>query len=189
MMLFTTLLLSAFAAGYHLPEPPNCSEEELMNGYNHTLRGGWMDLSMYHTWPRDLNPPIWELSTELSTSLRRQAFARKKRSGQCHLRKWITLLYQHPASFLQPVPPCQEIDPSDRDQCSFVLPRLWIHWKRHPERGEVSFRESLLPQVPASWHHEAPFSGDSSRCGAMDCGDLPLDESKDVPQPWDDDLS
>ena len=55
MMLFTTLLLSAFAAGYHLPEPPNCSEEELMNGYNHTLRGGWMDLSMYHTWPRDLN--------------------------------------------------------------------------------------------------------------------------------------
>lgn len=78
MMLFTTLLLSAFAAGYHLPEPPNCSEEELMNGYNYTLRGGWMDLSMYHTWPRDLNPPIWELSTELSTSLRRQAFARKK---------------------------------------------------------------------------------------------------------------
>ncbi|CAL1146600.1 unnamed protein product [Cladocopium goreaui] len=55
MMLFTTLLLSAFAAGYHLPEPPNCSEEELMNGYNHTLRGGWMDLSMYTTWPRDIN--------------------------------------------------------------------------------------------------------------------------------------
>ena len=47
MMLFTTLLLSTFAAGYHLPEPPNCSEEELMNGYNYTLRGGWMDLSMY----------------------------------------------------------------------------------------------------------------------------------------------
>ena len=54
MMLFTTLLLSAFAAGYHLPEPPNCSEEELMNGYNHTLRGGWMDLSMYHLWPRPM---------------------------------------------------------------------------------------------------------------------------------------
>ena len=56
MMLFTTLLLSAFAAGYHLPEPPNCSEEELMNGYNYTLRGGWMDLSMYTTWTRDRNP-------------------------------------------------------------------------------------------------------------------------------------
>ena len=55
MMLFTTLLLSTFAAGYHLPEPPNCSEEELMNGYNYTLRGGWMDLTMYHTWPRDLD--------------------------------------------------------------------------------------------------------------------------------------
>ena len=55
MMLFTTLLLSAFAAGYHLPEPPNCSEEELMNGYNYTLRGGWMDLSMYTTWTRDRN--------------------------------------------------------------------------------------------------------------------------------------
>ena len=53
MMLFTTLLLSTFAAGYHLPEPPNCSEEELTNGYNYTLRGGWMDLRVYHTWPRD----------------------------------------------------------------------------------------------------------------------------------------
>ena len=58
MMLFTTLLLSAFAAGQHLPEPPNCSEEELMNGYNYTLRGGWMDLSMYITWARRLHPHI-----------------------------------------------------------------------------------------------------------------------------------
>jgi hypothetical protein len=118
MMLFTTLLLSAFAAGYHLPEPPNCSEEELMNGYNYTLRGGWMDLSMYTTWPRDLNHHQDPIN-----------FGRHlhgKTSGQC-LRKWITLLYQHPASFLQPVPPCQEIDPFERDQCdqcSFVLPRL-----------------------------------------------------------------
>ena len=50
MMLFTTLLLSTFAAGYHLPEPPNCSEEELTNGYNYTLRGGWMDLRVYRVY-------------------------------------------------------------------------------------------------------------------------------------------
>ncbi|CAL1168947.1 unnamed protein product [Cladocopium goreaui] len=67
MMLFTTLLLSAFAAGYHLPEPPNCSEEELMNGYNHTLRGGWMDLSMYTTWPRRLGHIGWNSAAGICT--------------------------------------------------------------------------------------------------------------------------
>ena len=121
MMLFTTLLLSAFAAGYHLPEPPNCSEEELMNGYNHTLRGGWMDLSMYTTWPRDLNPVGHKEAINFTSAA---GICTEKDLANATSGNGSLAFGQHPASFLQPVPPCQEIDPSDRDQCSFVLPRL-----------------------------------------------------------------